>query len=115
MVHNTLKKVTMHPKAREAIKSFPEDVKDKLGQALFDVQRGEKLVMPQSRPMPSVAIGVKELRVRGQDGIYRAFYYAKDKRGIFVFHAFVKKAQKTTLLEVELGKKRLRELLNAKG
>ena len=110
-----VKKVIMHPKAREAIRSFPEEVKDKLGQSLLDVQSGIKLMMPRSRPMPSVAVGVEELRVKGRDGIYRAFYYTRDERGILLFHAFVKKTQKTPPLKIELGKRRLRELLDEKS
>ena len=52
-----VKKLIMHPKAREAIRSFPREVKDKLGQALLEVQQGAKLTMPKSRPMPTVAVG----------------------------------------------------------
>jgi phage-related protein len=32
--------------------------------------------------MPSVAAGVAELRVRDENGIYRAFYYTASARGI---------------------------------
>ena len=107
-----MKTVIFHHKAREAIRTFPEDVKDKLGQSILDLQRGFTLGMPKSRPMPSVSKGVEELRVRGSDGIYRAFYLLKDARGIFVFHVFMKKTQKTPPLEIALGRKRLKELLN---
>lgn len=47
--------------------------------------------MPDSRPMPRVATGVSELRVKGQDAKFRAFYYTASARGVLVFHAFVKK------------------------
>lgn len=107
-----MKTLLIHPKAREAIRRFPEEVKDKRGQSLFDLQRGLKLGMPKARPMPAVAVGVAELRVRGKDGIFRIFYYTKDARGILLFHAFVKKTQETPFLELELGRRRLRELLN---
>ena len=110
-----MKKVIMHPKARESIRGFPEEIKDKLGQALLDVQRGLKLMMPKSRPMPSVASGAQELRAKGNDGIYRVLYYTKDERGILLFHAFVKKSQKTPPLEIELGRRRLKELLDEKS
>jgi len=40
--------------------------------------------------MPSVAVGVEELRIRDQAGIYRTFYFKKSKRGILILHAFVK-------------------------
>lgn len=105
----------IHPKTREKIRGFPEDIKDKLGQSIFDIQRGIKLALPRSRSMPSIGKGVEELRVKGMDGIYRAFYYTKDARGILVFHAFMKKTQKTPPLEIELGRKRLSEMLYEKN
>jgi phage-related protein len=69
--------------------------------------------MPNSRPMPAVAVGVSELRVRAEDGTFRAFYYTASSRGVLVFHAFVKKTQRTPPLELELAGKRLKELLDA--
>jgi len=62
--------------------------------------------------MPSVGIGVAEIRVKDRDGIYRTFYYVKSRKGILVFHAFVKKTQKTPKQEIELARKRLSEMLN---
>jgi phage-related protein len=62
--------------------------------------------------MPSIALGAAELRIRDPSGIYRAFYYSRSLRGILVFHAFVKKSQATPKHELDLGKKRLRELLH---
>ena len=41
------------------------------------------------------------------------FYYTASPRGVLVFHAFVKKTQRTPPLEIELARKRLQELLNA--
>jgi phage-related protein len=73
--------------------------------------------MPLSRPMPSVAPGVQELRVRDRDGIYRAIYLVKADRGVLVFHAFEKKTQKTPPYEIAVARRRLRELIDeeAKG
>jgi phage-related protein len=62
--------------------------------------------------MPGVGVAVSELRVKGEDGSFRAFYYTASSRGVLVFHAFVNKAQRTPPLEIELGKKRLKELLD---
>jgi phage-related protein len=63
--------------------------------------------------MPNVAPGVWELRVRGEEGIFRAFYYTRSSDGILVFHAFIKKTQSTPPEEIRLGAKRLKELLDA--
>src|SRR5215510_14839580 len=101
-----MKPALFHPKAREVIKTFPKGVRKELGKAIFDLQKGHTLGMPLSRPMPSVALGVEELRMRDRAGIYRTFYFTKSARGILVFHAFVKKTQKTSPQEVALGRKR---------
>ena len=107
-----MKAAIFHPAAREAIRSFPEEVRRGLGKAIFDLQRGEVLGMPLSRAMPSIAAGAAELRIRDSSGIYRTFYYASSPRGILVFHAFVKKARATPKQDIDLGKKRLKELLH---
>jgi phage-related protein len=44
--------------------------------------------------------GVWELRVRGEDGIFRVFYYTASAAGVLVFHAFAKKAQRTPAPEM---------------
>jgi len=77
------------------------------------MQLGEQVGMPNSRPMPAVAPGVSELRVRGEDGIFRVFYFTASSLGVLVFHAFVKKTQRTPPLEMELARKRLKELHDA--
>jgi phage-related protein len=109
-----MKLAHLHPKARIELQDFPEEVRRDLGKAIFDLQRGAKLAMPLSRPMPSVGAGVEELRVKDRNGAYRVFYYTKLENVILVFHAFVKKSQKTPQAEIELGKKRLKEILNEK-
>lgn len=100
-----------HPKARREIQSFPKAVRFALGQAIFNLQRGSQLGMPVSRPMPIVAPGVHELRIKDEAGIYRTFYFLKSFRGVLILHAFVKRTQKTPRMEIELARKRLRELL----
>jgi phage-related protein len=63
--------------------------------------------------MPGVAAGVSELRVGVADGSFRAFYYTASSRGVLVFHAFVKKTQRTPRPEIEAARKRLKELFDA--
>jgi phage-related protein len=67
--------------------------------------------MPHSRPMPSVGKGCSELRVKGEDGAYRVFYYLKIENEVIVFHAFKKKTQQTALKDIDLGKKNLKDML----
>jgi phage-related protein len=63
--------------------------------------------------MPAVAAGVSELRIRGENGSFRVFYFTATAKGVRVVHAFEKKTQRTPPLEIELAKKRLKELLDA--
>jgi len=107
-----VKAAIFHPAAIAAIRSFPEGVRKDLGKAIFDLQKGEILSMPLSRPMPSVGPGVEELRIRDRSGIYRAFYYAKSARGLLILHAFVKKSSAAARHDVDLGKQRYQEWLN---
>lgn len=108
-----MRPIVLHPKAREAIRAFPKEVRFRIGQGLFLLQSGEMSAFPNSRPMPAVGPGVSELRVKGKDGAYRVFYCLAAARGILVFHAFVKKTQKTPLMEIQLGRRRLKEILDA--
>lgn len=102
-----MKPALFHPKARVALKRFPEGVRR---EAIFDLQKGEKLSMPLSRPMPSVAEGIEELRVKDRKGAYRVFYLAKLADAILIFHAFTKKTQRTAPREIALGQRRLKEM-----
>lgn len=71
--------------------------------------------MPDSRPMPIVGRAVHELRVRGADGAYRLFYSLESNEAVFIVHAFKKKTQKTPILEIELARKRLKEMMYGKS
>ena len=100
-----------HPKARAVLRSFPDDVRREIGKVIFDLQKGAKLSMPLSRSMPSVAPGVEELRIKDRSGAYRVFYFIKLETAVFIFHAFQKKTAKTPPHEIELARKRLKEML----
>jgi phage-related protein len=106
-----VKSALFHPKARAVLKSFPEDIRRELGKAIFDLQKGEKLSLPLSRSMSSVAAGVEELRVWDRTGTYRAFYFTKLATAVLIFHAFEKKTAKTPPHEIVLARKRLKEML----
>ena len=110
-----MKLAVFHPKARDVIRSFPNDVRRELGKAIFHLQIGVNLTMPLSRSMSSVALGVNELRIRDRSGIYRVFYYTKLANSVLIFHAFAKKTQKTPQHEIVLAQQRLKELLNEKS
>jgi phage-related protein len=106
-----MKAARFHPAARDALQTFPEDVRRAFGKAIYDLQLGHALSMPISKAIPAVGSGVAELRIKDASGIFRAFYVTRLPDAVVVFHAFVKKTQKTPNREIELGKKRLKEML----
>jgi phage-related protein len=102
-----------HPRALEAIRSFPKSVRRELGQAILDLQLGTQPGMPLCRPMPSVAPGAAELRVRDSSGSYRAFFTLKWRGGVLIFHAFEKRTAKTPKREIDVAIRRLREMMKS--
>ena len=106
-----MKPALFHPKVREILRAFPEDVRRELGKIIFDLQKGSKLSMPLSKSMPSVGLGVEEIRIKDRSGAFRAFYLTQNANGVLIFHAFQKKTQKTPQKEVEIGKRRLQEMI----
>ncbi len=111
MRHLELKSAILHSKVREELLLYSDEARSKIGFLILQLQWGQRLVMPLSRPMPVVALGVEELRVKCSDGTYRVFYCVKSSKGILVLHVFEKKTQKTPQYEIETGRKRLREML----
>ncbi|MBI1738719.1 MAG: type II toxin-antitoxin system RelE/ParE family toxin [Acidobacteria bacterium] len=107
-----MKAAVFHPAARAAIRLFPAEVRKELGKAIFDLQNAEILGMPLSRPLPSLERGAAELRLRDRSGIYRALYYTRSLKGVLIFHAFVKKSRAIPKHEMDLAKKRLKELMD---
>lgn len=105
-----MKPVSFHPSALEFIRMQSTQIRRELGEALRDLQKGLSLGMPLSRPMPSVASGVHELRVKDAKATIRVFYVTKIAHAIVVFHAFEKRTEKTPEREIKLAQQRLREM-----
>ena len=96
---------------RKEIAEFPEEVRGDLADAIARLQEGHMLSFPLSRPMPSIGRGVHELRFRDRAGIYRVIYYLEGAGQIYLLHAFTKKTQQIPAQNIELAKKRLKEVL----
>jgi phage-related protein len=110
-----LKNVLFHPKALEEFRELPKSIRIAFGESLRLLQEGVTLGMPASRPMPSIAPGVDELRAKEPSGQYRAFYLKKSRAGILILRAFHKKTQETPKSEIRLAQKRLQELIDDNG
>ena len=103
-----VKRVDFLGDTKSVIRGFPDSVKSKIGGQLFLVQIGAD---PDDwKPMPSIGKGVREIRIRDIGGAYRVIYVANFGPVVVVLNAFVKKAQATPKREIELARKRLKEL-----
>lgn len=71
------------------------------------VEHGPNLGLPYTRAMGD---GLFELRARGSEGIGRAFFCTLLGQRIIVLHACIKKTQKTPLADLQIARKRLKEL-----
>lgn len=92
----------------ERLRAFPRDARHQAGYQLERVQRG--LDPDDWKPLSSVGLGVREIRIRDRTGGYRVIYIANYVDGVAVLAAFHKKTRKTPLREVELAAARLGSL-----
>jgi phage-related protein len=93
------------------LREFPPEAMHDLGYQLELVQDGEE---PRDwKPMPSIGASVCELRAQA-GGAFRLIYVARLEHAVYVLHAFQKKTRKTARLDVELARRRLRNLLAEK-
>ena len=61
------------------------------------------------KPMKTVGVGVREIRIRDASGAFRIIYLATLADRVLVLHAFQKRTQQTAQRDIELAAKRLRE------
>ncbi len=71
---------------------------------------GPDLGMPHTRAMGG---GLFELRLKAAEGIARVFYCTLVGRRIVMLHQFIKKSEKTPRKELEIAKRRMKELKDA--
>jgi len=110
-----VKSAVFHPKARDAIRSFPEDVRREFGKVIFDLQKARNSQCHyrdrchQSRQVLRNCVS----------GTAPALIESSITRGcqiqFLIFHAFAKKTQKTPAHEIALAQKRLKEMLDEEG
>ena len=105
---NAAKPIQWLGDSRDRLRRFPQAARREIGYQLSLIQAGRSAV--DWKPIPLVGTGVIEIRVHAE-GEYRVFYVAKFEDAVYVLHVFAKKTRKASSLDVELGKKRYRELL----
>jgi len=96
--------------SRNDLKSFPVEVKDVVGYALYQAQVGRKA--PSAKPLRGFGgAGVLEIVEDHRTDTYRAVYTVKFSELVYVLHAFQKKSKRgiaTPKSDIDLIKKRLR-------
>ena len=75
---------------------------------LRQLQRGDLLSMPQSRPMPSIGPRCHELRINDATVTWRVVYRI-DTDAIVILEVFAKKTGKTPKAIIDTCRKRLKE------
>ncbi len=88
---------------------FSRKARFEAGYLLRQLQRGTKLGMPESRPMPSIGAGCHELRISDPEAnkVWRIIYRIEED-AILIAEVFAKKTQKTPQLIIETCKKRFK-------
>jgi phage-related protein len=73
---------------------FGPESRLKAGYLMRRLQKGEKLEMPDSRPMPSIGKQCHELRINDESITWRIVYFI-DHDAIVILDVFAKKTQQT--------------------
>ncbi len=77
------------------------------GVLLRRLQRGEKIPLPHSRPMPAIGKACHELRIQDTNRTWRVVYYV-DSEIIAILEVFSKTTQQTPKAVINTCKTRLR-------
>ena len=96
--------------SREDLREFPDEVKQDIGYALFEAQKGQTPFA--AKPLKGFGgAGVLEIIERFDGETYRAVYTVKFREVIYVLHCFQKKSKsgiKTPQQDIELIYRRLK-------
>lgn len=110
MIGTTMREVVWIGTSREDLRTFPDDVQDEIGFALYWAQIGTK--HPRAKPLRGFGgAGVLEIVAEERGDTYRAVYTVTLPDAVYVLHAFQKKATQgiaTTRREIELVRERLK-------
>ena len=96
----------------KCLRDFPRGVRQDAGYQLDKVQRGDQ--PDDFKPMPAIGKGVEEIRVSDSIGSYRVIYMARRAEAVYVLHAFQKKTHATLKSDIQIARKRFRQLLGGR-
>ena len=104
-----MKPVEFRGTALNDLRGFPQSAMRDAGYQLDKVQHG--FPPDDAKALPSVGAGVVELRIWDEAGAFRVMYIAKLEDAVYVLHCFQKKTQQTAGRDIELARRRFKELL----
>ena len=96
--------------SRHILAGFPEEIREDLGFALFEMQQG-KTPSLQARRMHSIGPGVYELKDADERAWYRVIYLSAIDNVIYVLHCFEKRSRKTGRHDLRVAEERLSKVL----
>jgi phage-related protein len=96
------------PQIQSDIESLPKGLQARYIHLTGRMQEyGPHLREPHTKAMGD---GLFELRLKSKEGIARVFYCAVIEHRIVLLHSFIKKTDKTSRVELETGRKRMKEV-----
>jgi phage-related protein len=94
--------------ALDDVRAFPDEARREAGYQLHLLQQGD--APDDWKPMPMVGPGTIEVRIHiGTE--HRVFVVSKFEEAIYVLHAFDKTSQRTAKHDLDLARRRYRDLL----
>ena len=95
--------------SRNDLRSFPDEVQDHIGFALYQAQLGLK--HRDAKPLTGLGSGMLEIVSDFDVNSYRTVYLVRFRDAVYVLHAFQKKSKRgiaTPKSEIDLVKRRLK-------
>ena len=87
---------------------FSKAARIEAGYLLRRLQRGERIGLPQSRPMPEIGPRCHELRIQDADATWR-IVYRTDPDAVVIADIFSKKTATTSITTIRVCQRRLAE------
>lgn len=109
----TVKPIAFPGNSLKALHGFPDAARQDAGFQLDLVQRGQQ--PDDFKPMPTLGVGVEELRLWYEQGTFRVVYLARLADAVYVLHAFQKKTQTTSKADIDTAARRYRGLLRGRS
>lgn len=93
--------------ALDDLRSFPVDARREAGFQIDKVQNG--LDPDDWKPMGTVGLGAREIRIREASGAFRVIYVATFREAVYVLHCFRKTSEQTEQRDIDLATRRYRK------